>query len=200
MRYALFILLAGIPLAEIAVLIQVGRWVGVWWTIAFILASAATGSVVLHQQGFKLMNRVVETMAAGKPPVGPVIEGGFLMLAGLLLIVPGLITDAVGLLLLIPKLRRTIATWSVRRFFRSMSVRTATFGQRPADTPWPGQDPAKEQHPGRNEQDQAYAPGDGPIIEGEFERLGERNLDPRRHANGDARRTKPNDGPSDRSR
>jgi UPF0716 protein FxsA len=187
MRYLLFTVLAVIPLIEIGLLIQLGKVIGPWWTLALVVATAAGGTFVLHSQGFAVMNRVVATMAAGKPPVAPVIDGGFLMLAGMLLIMPGLMTDAVGLLLLIPQLRHAVAAWSVRKVFRSVSVRSATFRQAQADaeTPWPGE--RQKEHPGRNSHDQAHATGDGPVIDGEFERIDERTLDARKRANGDAR-------------
>lgn len=195
MRVALYLVLAAIPLLEIAILVQVGKAIGLWWTLGLVLAMAAGGTYVLNRQGFAMMNRVMAAMAQGKPPVGAVIDGAFLMVAGLLFITPGLMTDVFGLLLLIPPLRRGLAAWTVRKVMRSATVRTATFRQEQTiwpDPAWPGQGAPKEQ-PGRNGHDQAqtHAPGDGPVIDGEFERIDERTLDARRRANGDARPNPP---------
>lgn len=186
MRPLLFIFLAAIPLLEIGLLVQLGKTIGLWWTLALVVATAAGGTFVLHRQGFAIINRVAETMAAGKPPVAPVIDGGFLMMAGMLLIMPGLISDALGLLLLIPQLRHAVAAWSVRKLYRSMTVRTTTFQQRQtqSEAPWPGE--RQKEHPTGNPHDQAQTPGEGPVIDGEFERLDERTLDARRRANGSA--------------
>jgi UPF0716 protein FxsA len=188
MRFALYLILAAIPLLEIVILVQVGKSIGLWWTLGLVMAMAAGGTYVLNLQGFVMMNRVMEAMSQGKPPVGAVIDGAFLMIAGLLFITPGLLTDVLGLLLLIPPLRRALAAWTVRKVMRSATVRTATFRQE--QTVWPGQGAAKE-NPGRNSHDQAHAPGDGPVIDGEFERIDERTLDARRRANGDARPNPP---------
>jgi UPF0716 protein FxsA len=93
-----------------------------------------------------------------------VLDGLFLMLAGVLLLTPGLITDFFALLLLVPALRRAIARWSVHRLMRHADVRVEVYG----DGSRAGAE--RSRPPG---------PGDGPIIEGEFERLGEERRDPR---------------------
>lgn len=192
MRFALYIVLALIPLIEIAILVKVGGWIGLWWTLGLVLLMAAAGTYVFNRQGFAMMNRVVETMAQGKPPVGAVIDGAFLMVAGLLLITPGLMTDVLALLLLIPPLRHRIAAYTVRRVLRTATVRTAKYREEQAR--WPGVDP--NMHPGSGTGPSASTQGnghaspasDGPVIDGEFERLDERNLDQRRRTAEQARR------------
>ena len=180
MQLGLFLFLAAVPILEIVLLVKLGQWLGVWPTVAIVIFTALLGTYVLHRQGFKVLNRVMESMAAGKPPVGPAIDGAFLMSAGILLIAPGVITDLIGLLLLIPPLRHAVAAWSVRRFLRSaVVVRSATFTRAKAksgangEQRWPGA--GTEARPERS------AEG-GPVIDGEFERLDERTLDPRKTA------------------
>jgi UPF0716 protein FxsA len=180
MKFGLFLLLAAIPLIEIALLVKVGQWLGLWPTLGLVVATAFAGTYVLHRQGFAVMQRTMETMAAGKPPVGPVVDGAFLMMAGLLLIAPGLITDGLGLLLLIPPLRHRLAAWGVRLVLRSAVVRRSTFStgrsEQPwSEQPWPGEPPRPEAgaRPGP-------ATPAGPVIEGEFERVEERTVDARR--------------------
>jgi UPF0716 protein FxsA len=182
-RLGLFCVFVAIPLLEIALLVWLGQWIGFWWTIAIVIGTAVSGAYVLHSQGFKVMRRMMDTMAAGRPPVGPVVDGAFLMLAGLLLITPGLITDTAGLVLLIPPLRHRIAAWSVRRFLRSARVQATVFtsGTRPGAHPRDGQPyrPSSEhQRPPH-----ASPAGDGPVIDGEFERVEERTVDQNRRRN-----------------
>lgn len=175
LRIVVFLVLVGIPILEIALLVKLGQWVGVLPTVLLVLSTAAFGSYVLHRQGFKVFNRVMESINAGKPPVGPAIDGAFIMLAGGLLIAPGILTDLMGLLLLIPPLRHAVAAWSVRRFLRSAVVRTETFTQRTYNAhasqqqAWPG---GPHVEPAANE--------DGPVIDGEFERIDERTVDARK--------------------
>jgi UPF0716 protein FxsA len=127
MRVIVFLALAAIPILEIALLVKLGQWFGVFPTILLVLGTAMLGTYVLHRQGFKVLTRVMDSINAGKTPVGPAVDGAFLMAAGGLLIAPGVITDTIGLLLLIPQLRHRIAAWSVRRFLRSAVVRSETF-------------------------------------------------------------------------
>ena len=107
---------------------------------------------------------------------------------GVLLVTPGLLADAIGLLLQIPPVRRVLGRWILRRFFAVESV-TIDPRTRPGATRAPGPDRTRgaDLGPGAHEPgERAQTPGgskrpaDGPVIEGEFERLGERTLDPKR--------------------
>jgi UPF0716 protein FxsA len=190
MNIGLFALLAVLPLLEIGLLIKLGQWFGFWWTLAFVIATAIGGTALLHTQGFQVMRRSAEALAAGKPPVGPVIDGAFLMLAGLLLITPGVITDIAGLLLLVPGIRHAVAAWSVRKALRAGRVHVdVVHRQREArgETNGPGT-AWRRAEPRRGPLE------DGPVIDGEFERIDERTIDPNRprgpsgrQANGDDR-------------
>ena len=151
--------LLALPLLEIALLIRAGQKLGLWPVMAIIVGTGILGIVVLVRQRFAVVSGVMNSVNEGKPPLAPVLNGAFLLLAGGLLFSPGLICDAAGLLLLIPPVRRLVAQWTVNRLMRDAEVHVATYG------------------------DGRLAPGEregGPIIEGEFERLGERGTDPDR--------------------
>lgn len=109
--FALFVL---IPILEIATFIQVGAVVGVPMTLFGILLTAIIGAVLVRQQGFKALNDARENIAQQKSPVEQVIHGVFILIAGLLLLTPGFLTDSLGFLFLIPPLRLSIAmkVWS----------------------------------------------------------------------------------------
>lgn len=182
MQYGLFALFVVIPLVEIALLAKVGAWLGFWWMLALIVGTAMAGVALLQTQGFHVMRRSLEALNSGKPPIGPVVDGAFLMLAGILLITPGVLADTAGLLLLIPGVRHTVAAWSVRRALRMGKVHVDVFTQRQAGRQGTsaGADSAnKHWHKPAGPRPDA-APSDGPIIEGEFERLDERTVDPNR--------------------
>lgn len=94
-----------VPLAEIAVLIQVGSLIGLMPTLALIILTAVVGTWKLRQQGFAVLKRAQRQLEQGVMPVAEVFEGLCLLIAGALLLTPGFITDACGALLLLPPLR-----------------------------------------------------------------------------------------------
>lgn len=104
----LFILFIIVPLLEIYLFIQVGDQVGALTTVALVVLTAAIGVVLLRWQGVKTLIRARERMAAGELPAQQMLEGMLLAVGGILLLVPGFFTDAIGFALLIPPLRRGI--------------------------------------------------------------------------------------------
>ena len=70
MRLALLILFIITPLIELALLIELGRQIGFWWTIAIVIATAVIGTAVLQQQGLDTIARINKSMAGGVPPIG----------------------------------------------------------------------------------------------------------------------------------
>ena len=123
MQLGLLLVVVAIPFLEIALLIKVGQLIGFWLTLMLVVLSAAFGSYVIYEQGFQVMGRALEAMNRGKAPLAPVIDGMFVVLAGVLLIVPGFISDAMGLALLAPVLRHRFAVFCLRRLMRSGSFR-----------------------------------------------------------------------------
>lgn len=104
-----FILLF-IPILEIAVFIVIGGQIGVVATLAMILFTAILGSILLRFQGFSIINRIREQTQQGKMPSREIINGVMIVVAGVLLLTPGFVTDGLGFLLFIPMIRSLI--WS----------------------------------------------------------------------------------------
>ena len=155
-----------VPLVELALLIELGRQIGFWWTISIVIITAVVGTAVLQQQGLETLGRINTSMASGVPPIEPVVEGFFLLLAGAFLLTPGIITDAIGFVLLIPPLRRAIARWSFNRVLSSAKVHvrtTTSYGTAEAD----------ETNYGNTRNPGSRGTGTGPIIDGEYERVDE---------------------------
>jgi UPF0716 protein FxsA len=171
MRFALLLLLGAMPLIELALLIKIGGLLGFWWTMAIILGTALAGSAILYDQGIAVMRRTHTAMARGEPPIGPMVDGVFLAVAGMLLILPGFICDVVGLLLLIPPVRRLAA----RALFSSV-IGSANFEFEVRTSGREQSQSAPRRETGAYDD---VTPR-GPVIEGEFERLDERSIDPRR--------------------
>ena len=93
------------PLIEIAVLIQVGSWIGLWPTLALIVLTAIVGTWMLRRQGFEVLSRAQQQLEQGTVPLAEVFEGFCLVIAGALLLTPGFVTDAAGTSLLLPPVR-----------------------------------------------------------------------------------------------
>jgi UPF0716 protein FxsA len=133
MGLALFTVMIVVPILEIAVFILVGRYIGLWPTLACIVLTALIGTVIIRFQGSGLIAAARKSIAAGEAPVGEVLQGLALLVAGALLITPGFITDTLGFLLLIPPLRRRLAAGFVAQAARRAEVRVkaARTGRRP---------------------------------------------------------------------
>lgn len=134
---ALFWLFILFPLVEIWVLIEVGEVIGAWWTIVLIVLTAVLGTTVMRWQGMAALDDLRDSFDRFRDPARPMAHGAMILMAGLLLFVPGFVTDAMGALLLIPAFR----DWLIRRMARRVVVVRKGGAGRPAGD-WPrGDDP-----------------------------------------------------------
>ena len=98
-------------LAEITVFIVVGRWIGVLATLVLFIAIGVIGSLLLKRQGMRALREMQAALARGEPPAEPVAHAALLVLAALLLIFPGFLSDLMALPLLLPPVRRLVIRW-----------------------------------------------------------------------------------------
>jgi len=174
MRLLLLFLFLAYPMLEIALMIKVGRAIGIFPLLGIILATAIIGALTLRHKGVTLLRRVSESMAEGRPPIQPAFDGALLGIAGLLLIAPGLITDGLGLILLIPFVRHFI----IKHVWHRFTVMESTHAGESAATREPDEDQIRD--PFRRER----RPPRGPlVIEGEYERIDEKPIDPKNSSN-----------------
>lgn len=128
MAWIILLILIGGPIAEIWVLIEIGGVIGAIPTIALIVATAVLGTLLFRVQGMATLARVRAHLDRNEMPVGELLSGLGLLLAGILLLVPGFVTDAIGLLLFIPPLRRSLITlllaWALARGVSLHRMRT----------------------------------------------------------------------------
>ncbi|PIP80207.1 MAG: exclusion suppressor FxsA [Gammaproteobacteria bacterium CG22_combo_CG10-13_8_21_14_all_40_8] len=108
MRWLLLILL--FPLIEISVFVNASHVIGVGWVMFLSVFSAVWGITLVKIQGIGTLGKFQQRLAQGEAPGVELLEGFFLLLAGFFLLIPGFITDSIGALLLIPPLRRFLAT------------------------------------------------------------------------------------------
>ncbi len=99
------VFLLALPLLEIAGFVVVGRQIGALATVGLVLASSIAGAMLLRHQGLGVMTRVRAEMAAGRDPSRELAHGVMIVLAAILLIIPGFITDIFAILLLLPPVR-----------------------------------------------------------------------------------------------
>lgn len=150
MAFLIFLLILLVPVIEISVFIKVGGAIGVGATVGIIVLTAIAGTWLLRRQGISTLFKIRETLDANRMPVRELFDGVCLIAAGVLLLTPGFVTDAVGFLLFIPPLRAVLADYVAARFLANAEVRyTQTrYGPGPGGPRGPG--------------------GQGPVIDGEF--------------------------------
>lgn len=116
MRFVLPVIMLT-PIIEILVLIEVGERLGAVQTVGLVLMSAVLGLFLLRRQGLVTLLRASRKMAQGGLPAEEIVEGLLLAVGGILFLVPGFVTDAVGLLCLLPLTRRGFARYLIRKGF-----------------------------------------------------------------------------------
>src|SRR5215217_7970547 len=116
---ALFIV---VPIAELALIIQVGEAIGVWWTIAFLVADSILGSLLMRSQGRAAWRRFNDAVRGGRVPAREVADGVLVIFGGALLLTPGFISDIVGILFLLPPTRALIRGVFLRQAMKRVTV------------------------------------------------------------------------------
>jgi UPF0716 protein FxsA len=105
-----------IPVAEFALLIEVGRRLGTIDTLILIFGTGILGAYLARMEGFRILTRIQKDLAEGRMPAEQMLDGLLVLIAGIVLITPGLLTDLAGLLLLIPVTRYPIKQFIKNRF------------------------------------------------------------------------------------
>jgi UPF0716 protein FxsA len=108
-----------VPAVELWVLVLLNRHMGLGPTIGLLLLTGAVGFWLAKWQGWRTLRRIRAELAVGRMPSAAMVDGALIMAAGLLLLTPGLLTDAVGFLLLVPPtrfvVRRLLVWWFTQR-------------------------------------------------------------------------------------
>lgn len=129
-----------VSLLELALLVWVGHRIGYWPLIAITLLLAVLGGRLARRQRQRAFADWQAALASGQPPVASSLEPMLVLASGALLVVPGLITDVIGLLLLIPPVREWAARWLSPRIARRSAALQTSLGpfakpRRRADQP-----------------------------------------------------------------
>ena len=163
MPLILFVLFLLVPLVELTVIIQVGQAIGVPTTIVLLLAISVAGAILLRREGTRAWRRFRDALAEVRLPTNEVVDGALVVLGGALMLTPGFVTDAVGLVLVIPFTRpviRRLVTSRVRLFAlggtsgpTGRSHRPGPDRRRPTAPRGPGADSRGADSPGADSQE-----------------------------------------------
>jgi UPF0716 protein FxsA len=178
LRLAAFLAFMAFPILEIGLLIRAGQAIGFWRLALIVVATAILGGAVIRRTGLRVLTRARAQMARGHFESGrnrfePMFDGLVQLTAGMLLIFPGLVSDAIGLFLLIPVVRNLVVTTVLPKL-----VTVAVFGSDPSNRPFQRGAEQRGTRPSESEFDPGG--GSGPTIEGEYERVSEKPVAPER--------------------
>ncbi|MCH2626496.1 MAG: FxsA family protein [Acidimicrobiales bacterium] len=145
----LFVLFIVVPIVELVLIIQVGQVLGAWNTVGLLIIDSLVGAWLVKHQGLGLLKRSRERLQKGEMPSDEIFSGIAILFAGALMLTPGFLTDAVGLIILIPPIR-SVAIGGIRRNFRSRATNTSATWN--LET-WNSEEPCNEDGPPFGEQD-----------------------------------------------
>jgi UPF0716 protein FxsA len=111
-----------VGVVEISVFVQVGQWIGFLNTVGLLLVVSLLGVWLVKRQGLGVMARIRDQRSAGRIPTTEAFDGALILVAGVLLVIPGFVTDAFGLLLLFPPIRAVVRRFVSRRVFREVEM------------------------------------------------------------------------------
>jgi len=100
--WALLAAFVVVPLVEIYVLIQVGQAIGAWWTILILVADSILGTWLVRREGGRAWRALQSALSSGRMPARELADGALILIGGTLMLAPGFVTDALGILLILP--------------------------------------------------------------------------------------------------
>jgi UPF0716 protein FxsA len=133
MMLVAFVLLICWPVAELLVAIQVAGAIGVLATVVLLIAGWPIGNWALRSQGSAAWGRLAVALSEGRAPAREVVNGALVLAGGILLIVPGFITDVLGISLLLPPTRALMRPLLVRNLQSRLVARAVRFTNKPYD-------------------------------------------------------------------
>ncbi|MEE3234354.1 MAG: FxsA family protein [Candidatus Latescibacterota bacterium] len=108
MLFRLFVIFSVVPIIELALLIEIGNYIGSSLTITIIITTGLAGAVLARSQGLFVLKQLQLSIQNLQSPADPIIEGVLVLMGGLLLITPGILTDIIGFFTLFPFSRQLL--------------------------------------------------------------------------------------------
>ncbi len=120
----LFFIFIVVPLVELALLFYVAQLTDWIFTLGLVIFTGSLGMFLARRQGLRTLAHIRQELAAGKMPTDSLLDALMILIAGLVLMTPGILTDILGFALLIPPSRRLIKAFVVRWFGRNFQINT----------------------------------------------------------------------------
>ncbi|MCA1944133.1 MAG: FxsA family protein [Desulfovibrio sp.] len=120
MLFKLFLAFTLIPVLELYLLVKVGSSIGALTTVAIVIFSGIAGAWLARREGMNVVLRIREQLNRGVMPAGELMDAACVLVAALLLVTPGFITDILGLALLVPAARALLKVQLIRWFERAV--------------------------------------------------------------------------------
>jgi UPF0716 protein FxsA len=127
-KFFSFLIMLGVM--ELLLLILLGKWIGIGWTLFLLVLSGLIGIYLTKREGLFTIEKARRQLSYGQIPGEEIMDGLFILLGAFLLLLPGLITDLLGLYLLWPVTRRTVKPFFIRGIKRRLSGRTFVYTRR----------------------------------------------------------------------
>jgi UPF0716 protein FxsA len=121
----LFLLFVAVPVVELWLLIRIGRAIHAGPTIALVILTGIIGAALARREGMRALVKIQDRISSGTIPTDDMIEGMMIFVAAVLLVTPGVITDAVGFGLLIAPIRRMVRKMLQTQFSHRVATRSA---------------------------------------------------------------------------
>ena len=119
MLVKLLLLFLIIPMVELFFLIEIGKAIGTLEVILLTIATGIAGAALAKYQGLSILRKIQKEMAEGRIPAANLIDGLMILIGGILLLTPGVLTDAIGFLCLIPwtrvLMKRLLTRWMISK-------------------------------------------------------------------------------------
>jgi UPF0716 protein FxsA len=126
---ALVVLFLVVPIAEIAVIIEVGRAIGGWETLVLLVAESLLGGWIVRREGLRAWRALRQTFAQGMLPTRELLDASLVLVGGTLLLTPGFLSDVVGFFFVLPPTRpiaRRVTLALLRRRVARRTTRRTT--------------------------------------------------------------------------
>jgi UPF0716 protein FxsA len=123
--WVLFVLFVVMPLLEIYVLIQVGQVIGAWWTILLLVLDSLLGTWLIRREGGRAWQALRTALQTGRMPARELADAALILVGGTLMLSPGFVTDAFGILLILPLTRPVARRLLSRLVARRLLARDA---------------------------------------------------------------------------
>ncbi|MBC8174155.1 MAG: membrane protein FxsA [Candidatus Marinimicrobia bacterium] len=112
----LLLLFIGLPLVEIAILIKLGEVLGFWTALLLVIVTGILGAALARAQGLWIWSQIQQELQMGRMPTEKMLDGLFILIGGIVLLTPGLLTDLFGFAFLVPFTRNLFKDWLHRKF------------------------------------------------------------------------------------